>query len=286
MSYVSLSLGNHDGLRDGRPTTAYTAPWLVGDTPAAEAARLIRERVSCPVLVTGRVTTPQHAQQLIERGRGRSRRLGSRSRGRSTLRRAGDPRRGRPDRHLHRLQRMHIGPVLVSGESAGRPRGRIDGAPSAITPAGGGGRRGTGRCRCSDDGCFAGDTRWCCSTMHPTQAAPWRYSGRAEVLSAWRPFERCCCNGRFASRASTSGPDTVWPPRTSQHSNPTPSSSRRAPSKARPTSTPDTEPRTGLQVLSEGPLFGRWAGRRGRRGRAASGAVSRRRGDARCAGSR
>jgi 2,4-dienoyl-CoA reductase (NADPH2) len=68
LSYVSLSLGNHDGLRDGRPTTAYTSPWLVDDTPAADAARFIRERVACPVLVTGRVTTPAHAQQLVESG--------------------------------------------------------------------------------------------------------------------------------------------------------------------------------------------------------------------------
>ncbi len=68
LSYVSLSLGNHDGLRDGRPTTAYTAPWLAGDTIAADGARAIRERASCPVLVTGRVTTPAHAEQLIESG--------------------------------------------------------------------------------------------------------------------------------------------------------------------------------------------------------------------------
>ena len=44
VSYVSLSLGNHDGLRDSRPTTAYTAPWLVGAVPAADGARAIRER--------------------------------------------------------------------------------------------------------------------------------------------------------------------------------------------------------------------------------------------------
>ena len=68
VSYVSVSLGNHDGLRDGRPTTAYTSPWLVGDIPAAEAARAIRERAACPVLVTGRVTTPQHAEHLVESG--------------------------------------------------------------------------------------------------------------------------------------------------------------------------------------------------------------------------
>ena len=68
VSYVSLSLGNHDGLRDSRPTTAYTAPWLVGAVPAADGARAIRERASCPVLVTGMVTTPRHATELIESG--------------------------------------------------------------------------------------------------------------------------------------------------------------------------------------------------------------------------
>ncbi|HEX4019158.1 MAG TPA: FAD-dependent oxidoreductase [Frankiaceae bacterium] len=68
LSYVSLSLGNHDGLRDGRPTTAYTSPWLVDAVPAAAAARAIRERASCPVLVTGRVTTPRNAEELIESG--------------------------------------------------------------------------------------------------------------------------------------------------------------------------------------------------------------------------
>jgi 2,4-dienoyl-CoA reductase (NADPH2) len=68
VSYVSVSLGNHDGLRDGRPTTAYTAPWLVGDIPALDGARAIRELVNCPVLVTGRVTTPQLAERLIQSG--------------------------------------------------------------------------------------------------------------------------------------------------------------------------------------------------------------------------
>ncbi len=68
LAYVSLSLGNHDGLRDGRPTTAYTAPWLAGDTIAADGARLIRERARCPVLVTGRVTTQRHTEHLIESG--------------------------------------------------------------------------------------------------------------------------------------------------------------------------------------------------------------------------
>jgi 2,4-dienoyl-CoA reductase (NADPH2) len=68
VSYLSVSLGNHDGLRDGRPTSAYTAPWLAGDIPAADGARAIRERAFCPVLVTGRVTTPGLAEYLIESG--------------------------------------------------------------------------------------------------------------------------------------------------------------------------------------------------------------------------
>jgi 2,4-dienoyl-CoA reductase (NADPH2) len=115
VSYVSLSLGNHDGLRDGRPTTAYTAPWLVGAVPAAEAARLIREHASCPVLVTGNVTTPRQAEDLIESGVadlvGLARAL------------VADPRfaeRGSPDRPLHRLQRVHSGAVLLPGEPARR----------------------------------------------------------------------------------------------------------------------------------------------------------------------
>jgi 2,4-dienoyl-CoA reductase (NADPH2) len=67
-SYLSVSLGNHDGLRDGHPTTAYTAPWLVGDAPAGDAARTIRAESSCPVIVTGRVTTPAAAARLVESG--------------------------------------------------------------------------------------------------------------------------------------------------------------------------------------------------------------------------
>jgi 2,4-dienoyl-CoA reductase (NADPH2) len=68
VSYFSLSLGNHDGIRDGRPTTAYTGPWLVGDVPAADDARSIRQRAGRPVIVTGRVTTPHMAEHLIESG--------------------------------------------------------------------------------------------------------------------------------------------------------------------------------------------------------------------------
>lgn len=68
VSYLSVSLGNHDGLRDGRPTTAYTAPWLVEDAPAGDAARQVRAAASCPIVVTGRITTPAVAEQIVASG--------------------------------------------------------------------------------------------------------------------------------------------------------------------------------------------------------------------------
>lgn len=73
IDYLSLSIGNHDGLRLGRPSTAYTSPWLVGPAPAAPGARLVRAELvtaglALPVLVTGRITTPDMARRLLEDG--------------------------------------------------------------------------------------------------------------------------------------------------------------------------------------------------------------------------
>jgi 2,4-dienoyl-CoA reductase (NADPH2) len=68
VSYLSVSLGNHDGLRDGHPATAYTAPWLVDEAPAGDAAREIRAAASCPIVVTGRITTPAVAEQIVASG--------------------------------------------------------------------------------------------------------------------------------------------------------------------------------------------------------------------------
>ncbi|MFV2020143.1 FAD-dependent oxidoreductase [Micromonospora sp. LOL_023] len=68
VDYVNLSLGNHDGLRAGRPATAYTGPWLVPPAPAAAAARLVRAAVGVPVVVTGRITDPALARELVADG--------------------------------------------------------------------------------------------------------------------------------------------------------------------------------------------------------------------------
>src|SRR5262249_58663967 len=61
IDYLSVSIGNHTGLRDSRPSTAYTSSWLVDPAPAADGARRIRAAMaeaglSRPLLVTGRIT--------------------------------------------------------------------------------------------------------------------------------------------------------------------------------------------------------------------------------------
>jgi 2,4-dienoyl-CoA reductase (NADPH2) len=73
IDYLSLSIGNHDGLRLGRPAIAYTSPWLVGSAPAASGARLIRSALAdaglaVPVVVTGRITTADVARRLLTDG--------------------------------------------------------------------------------------------------------------------------------------------------------------------------------------------------------------------------
>ena len=150
LSYVSLSLGNHDGLRDGRPTTAYTAPWLVGDIPAADAARAIRERAACPVLVTGRVTTPQHAEQLVESGAadlvGLARAL------------VADPRfadlavSGQGDRIVRCIgcNECTLVPFSCPVNPARRTGSRTESAPGSRAAPGGGRGRRSGGCRRGD----------------------------------------------------------------------------------------------------------------------------------------
>lgn len=68
VDYVNLSLGNHDGLRDGRPATAYTGSWLGPAIPAAATARLVRAAARVPVLVSGRITDPAVARALVADG--------------------------------------------------------------------------------------------------------------------------------------------------------------------------------------------------------------------------
>ncbi len=280
MSYVSLSLGNHDGLRDGRPATAYTAPWLVGDAPAAQAARLIRERVSCPVLVTGRVTTPQHARQLIEGGAadlvGLARAL------------VADPRfaeraiRGDDDRIVTCIGCNECTSVPFSCP-VNPPAGReaeltVHQAPSrrrvVVVGAGpaGVGAAAAAASRGHEVVLFDG-----ASDAGGTIAL----LGRANVLSAWRPFaallqrqiREADVDFRPGHRVAAAdiaalGPDAVVIATGAQQ--------------GAADFEWDAEPRTGLEVLSQGPLASEGpvvvvGGRR-----APSGAAPRRGGDARC----
>lgn len=68
LSYLSVSIGNHDGVRDRRPATAYTSPWFTGDPPAVAGARTIRAAAGLPVLVTGRVVSTELAEDILATG--------------------------------------------------------------------------------------------------------------------------------------------------------------------------------------------------------------------------
>lgn len=73
LTYVSVSIGNHTGLRDSRPTTSYTSPWVTPPAPALEGARAIRRALAeadlaRPLLVTGRITTAALARRIVEEG--------------------------------------------------------------------------------------------------------------------------------------------------------------------------------------------------------------------------
>lgn len=71
LNYLSVSIGNHTGLRDSRPTTSYTSPWLTPHGPALDGARSIRRALADadlvrPLLVTGRITSAAFARSILE----------------------------------------------------------------------------------------------------------------------------------------------------------------------------------------------------------------------------
>lgn len=73
VDYLSVSIGNHNGLRNSRPSTPYTSPWLVEHGPAVDGARVIRSALADadlarPLLVTGRITTASYAREILGRG--------------------------------------------------------------------------------------------------------------------------------------------------------------------------------------------------------------------------
>jgi 2,4-dienoyl-CoA reductase-like NADH-dependent reductase (Old Yellow Enzyme family)/thioredoxin reductase len=68
LSYINLSLGNHDGLAAGRPVLAYTTPWLVERPSLSAAAAMVRAAADVPMLVTGGVTSAADVEALLAGG--------------------------------------------------------------------------------------------------------------------------------------------------------------------------------------------------------------------------
>ncbi|HKC29070.1 MAG TPA: FAD-dependent oxidoreductase, partial [Jatrophihabitans sp.] len=68
LSYINISIGNHDGLAAGRPVLAYTTPWLVSRPSLSAAASVIRESAGLPVVVTGGVVTARDVATLLAEG--------------------------------------------------------------------------------------------------------------------------------------------------------------------------------------------------------------------------
>jgi 2,4-dienoyl-CoA reductase-like NADH-dependent reductase (Old Yellow Enzyme family) len=68
VDYVSCTRGNHFGVIDGRASFAYTAPGLVRTPPALDVARAVRAAIRIPVILTGRITRPSLAREIVERG--------------------------------------------------------------------------------------------------------------------------------------------------------------------------------------------------------------------------
>ncbi len=73
LNFLSVSIGNHTGLRDNRPATSYTSPWLNEYGPALDGAQQVRRALSDaglarPLLVTGRITSAAFARGILENG--------------------------------------------------------------------------------------------------------------------------------------------------------------------------------------------------------------------------
>ncbi len=67
VAYISVVVGFYSGLRDGL-AVPYCAPWYVAAGPAVPAAAAIKQAVDVPVIVTGRITEPEHAERIIAEG--------------------------------------------------------------------------------------------------------------------------------------------------------------------------------------------------------------------------
>ena len=66
--YVSVSGGTATGLRDG-PKMPYVAPWFVELGHNVPAAAIIKEAVSVPMIVAGRINEPSFAERVLAEGK-------------------------------------------------------------------------------------------------------------------------------------------------------------------------------------------------------------------------
>jgi 2,4-dienoyl-CoA reductase-like NADH-dependent reductase (Old Yellow Enzyme family) len=64
LMYANVTSGNTTGLKHG-VTVAYASPWLVEEGHNVRLAAEVRKAVPVPVIVAGRVLTPEQAEQLI-----------------------------------------------------------------------------------------------------------------------------------------------------------------------------------------------------------------------------
>jgi 2,4-dienoyl-CoA reductase-like NADH-dependent reductase (Old Yellow Enzyme family) len=64
LMYANVTSGNTTGLKHG-VTLAYASPWLVPEGHNVDLAATVRKAVPIPVIVAGRVLTPEQAEQLV-----------------------------------------------------------------------------------------------------------------------------------------------------------------------------------------------------------------------------
>jgi 2,4-dienoyl-CoA reductase-like NADH-dependent reductase (Old Yellow Enzyme family) len=68
LNYLNISVGNHDGLADGRPALAYTSPWLVERPTLLPAGAALRRSTGMPVIVTGGIVSAAAVQAALAAG--------------------------------------------------------------------------------------------------------------------------------------------------------------------------------------------------------------------------
>jgi 2,4-dienoyl-CoA reductase-like NADH-dependent reductase (Old Yellow Enzyme family) len=68
LSYINLSVGNHDGLAGGRPVLAYTTPWLDERPTLLPACVALKRAAGLPVVVTGGFVSAEGVEAALAGG--------------------------------------------------------------------------------------------------------------------------------------------------------------------------------------------------------------------------